>query len=258
MFSKAIVRQPGKSLVDGITTAGLGAPDYELAMQQHDRYVDALKLCGLEVTVLPADEDYPDGLFIEDAALVMSGCAISTRPGATARRGEVGKVASELGAFYDKVEAIEAPGTLDAGDIMMVGQHFYIGLSERSNQAGAEQLIEILKAHGYSGSMVAFSEALHLKSSVSYLGHSYPSDNRLVITGELCAKPEFAEFDHIEIDADEAYAANCVWINNRVLVASGYPKASKAIADLGYQVIELDVSEFRKLDGGLSCLSLRF
>jgi dimethylargininase len=253
MFSRAIVRQPGNSLVNGITTAGLGAPDYELALKQHGQYIDALEQCGLEVTVMPADENYPDGLFIEDAALVMSGCAVSTRPGASERRGEVGKVASELLSFYEQVEAIEAPGTLDAGDIMMVGQHFYIGLSERSNQAGAEQLIEILKAHGYSGSMVAFSEALHLKSSVSYL-----ENNRLVITGELCDKPAFAEFDHIVIAADEAYAANCVWINNRVLVASGYPNTSKLIADLGYEVIELDVSEFRKLDGGLSCLSLRF
>ncbi len=252
MFSRAIVRQPGNSLVNGITTAGLGAPDYELALKQHGQYIDALEQCGLEVTVMPADENYPDGLFIEDAALVMSGCAVSTRPGASERRGEVGKVASELLSFYEQVEAIEAPGTLDAGDIMMVGQHFYIGLSERSNQAGAEQLIEILKAHGYSGSMVAFSEALHLKSSVSYL-----ENNRLVITGELCGKPAFAEFDHIVIAADEAYAANCVWINNRVLVASGYPNTSKLIADLGYEVIELDVSEFRKLDGGLSCLSLR-
>ena len=253
MFSRAIVRRPGKSLVDGITTAGLGAPDYELALKQHDQYIKALELCGLEVTVMSADEDYPDGLFIEDVALVMPSCAVSTRPGALARRGEIDKVATELRAFYEQVDAVEAPGTLDAGDIMMVGQHFYIGLSERSNQAGAEQLIEILKTYGYSGSMVAFSESLHLKSSVSYL-----ENNRLVITGELCDKPAFTEFDRIEIDADEAYAANCVWINNRVLVASGYPKTSQLIADLGYQVIELDVSEFRKLDGGLSCLSLRF
>lgn len=253
MFSRAIVRQPGESLVSGITTAGLGAPDFELAMKQHGRYIDALETCGLEVTVMPADEDYPDGLFIEDAALVMSGCAVSTRPGALARRGEVNKVAKELSAFYHRIDTITVPGTLDAGDIMMVDKHFYIGLSERSNQAGADQLIEVLRANGYDGSTVNFSEALHLKSSVSYL-----ENNRLVITGELCEKPEFAEFDHIEIDADEAYAANCVWINNRVLVASGYPKTSKKIADLGYQVIELDVSEFRKLDGGLSCLSLRF
>jgi len=253
MFSRAIVRQPGKSLVDGITTAGLGAPDFNLALKQHDQYIKALELCGLEVTVMPADEDYPDGLFIEDAGLVMPGCAVLTRPGALARRGEIDSVATELRAFYEQVDAVEAPGTLDAGDIMMVGKHFYIGLSERSNQAGAEQLIEILKEHGYSGSMVAFSESLHLKSSVSYL-----ENNRLVIAGELCDKPAFAEFDRIEIDAVEAYAANCVWINNRVLVASGYPKTSQLIADLGYQVIELDVSEFRKLDGGLSCLSLRF
>ena len=253
MFSRAIVRQPGKSLVGGITTSGLGTPDYELALKQHGQYIKALELCGLDVTVMSADEDYPDGLFIEDAALVMSSCAISTRPGAPARRGEVDKVAIELQAFYEQVDAVEAPGTLDAGDIMMAGQHFYIGLSERSNKAGAEQLIEILKVHGYSGSTVAFSEALHLKSSVSYL-----ENNRLVITGELCNKAIFADFDRIEIDADEAYAANCVWINDRVLVASGYPKTSQLITNLGYQVIELDVSEFRKLDGGLSCLSLRF
>lgn len=253
MFSSAIVRRPGKSLIDGITTSALGAPDYELALKQHTSYVGALELCGLEVTVMPADEKYPDGLFIEDAALVMAGCVVATRPGALARRGEVDKVARELRSFYDKVETIEAPGTLDAGDIMMVGKHFYIGLSERSNQDGADQLIEILKAHGYDGSTVAFSEALHLKSSVSYL-----ENNRLAITGELCDKPEFSEFDHVVIDADEAYAANCVWINNHVLVATGYPKTSKKIAGLGFQVIELDVSEVRKLDGGLSCLSLRF
>ena len=253
MFSSAIVRRPGKSLINGITTAGLGAPDYELALVQHDQYIEALKTCGLEVTVMAADEAYPDGLFIEDAALVMPGCAVATRPGAEARRGEVDKVASELSAFYDRVEAIVAPGTLDAGDIMMVGKHFYIGLSERSNRAGVEQLLTILRANGFDGSMVEFSEALHLKSSVSYL-----ENNRVVIAGELCAKPEFATFDHVEVDADEAYAANCVWINNHVLVASGYPKTSKKIADLGYQVIELDVSEVRKLDGGLSCLSLRF
>jgi dimethylargininase len=91
MFSRAIVRQPGNSLINGITTAGLGAPDYELALKQHGQYIDALEQCGLEVTVMPADENYPDGLFIEDAALVMSGCAVSTRPGASERRGEVGK-----------------------------------------------------------------------------------------------------------------------------------------------------------------------
>jgi len=253
MFKRAIIRSPGKSLVDGISTSGLGKPDYELALKQHHDYNEALQECGLEVTVMAADERYPDGLFVEDAALVMPNCAIATRPGALARRGEVDQVSTELLAFYDRVEAISAPGTVDAGDIMMVRDHCYIGLSERTNLEGAKQMIGFLEAHGYDGSMVEASEALHLKSSVSYL-----ENNNMVITGELCARPEFAAFDHIEIDASEAYAANCVWINNRVLVASGYPETRKKIAAQGYQVIELDVSEFRKLDGGLSCLSLRF
>lgn len=253
MFSRAIVRRPGKSLVEGITTSGLGEPDYHLALRQHDFYIEALEECGLDVTVMPADKQYPDGLFIEDAALLMPECAVATRPGALARRGEVDEVAVLLATFYDRVESITTPGTIDAGDIMMVGNHCYIGLSKRSNCAGAKQMIGILQAHGYDGSMVEFSEALHLKSSVSYL-----ENNNLVMTGEMCDKPEFAAFNPIVVDAAEAYAANCVWINGRVLVASGYPATRQKISAQGYQVIELDVSEFRKLDGGLSCLSLRF
>jgi len=110
-----------------------------------------------------------------------------------------------------------------------------------------------LQASGYSGSTVSISESLHLKSSVSYL-----ENNNLVVTGELVSKPEFADFKHIEIDKSESHAANCVWINDHVLMATGYPRSSEKIRALGYSVIELDVSEFEKLDGGLSCLSLRF
>ena len=253
MFSKAIVRTPPKSLVDGITTAGLGKPDYELALQQHADYIAALESCGLSVTVMPADERYPDSMFVEDVALLMPCCAIMTHPGAVSRRGEVSAVSLQLAEFYDRVNTIESPGTVDAGDIMMVGDHCYIGLSERTNVDGAAQMIAFLQASGYNGSTVSISESLHLKSSVSYL-----ENNNLVITGELVSKEEFAEFKHIEIDTDEAYAANCVWVNEHVLVASGYPQSSDKIRASGYSVIELDMSEFKKLDGGLSCLSLRF
>ena len=114
-------------------------------------------------------------------------------------------------------------------------------------------MIGLLQASGYSGSTVSISESLHLKSSVSYL-----ENNNLVVAGELISKVEFADFNHIEIDESERYAANCVWINDFVLMATGFPQSSKKIAALGYSVIELDVSELRKLDGGLSCLSLRF
>lgn len=253
MFSRAIVRTPVKSLAEGITTAGLGKPDYQLTLEQHGHYVDALKSCGLEVTVIDADDRYPDSMFIEDTALLMPNCAIVTHPGAEARRGEVVAVASQLAEFYDRVDAIQSPGTVDAGDIMMVGEHCYIGLSERTNAEGTSQMIGYLQAAGYNGSTVSISESLHLKSSVSYL-----ENNNLVVTGELCDKSEFADFNRIEIDQSERSAANCVWINNHVLMASGKPRSAEKIRALGYSVIELDVNEFEKLDGGLSCLSLRF
>ena len=253
MFSKAIVRTPAKSLVRGITTAGLGEPGYELALEQHRQYVAALESCDLAVEVMEAEEDYPDAMFIEDTALLMPRCAIVTNPGAALRRGEVSRVSTRLSQYYGEVESIKAPGTVDAGDIMMVGDHCYIGLSNRTNEDGASQVIEILAAHDYSGSMIPISESLHLKSSVSYL-----ENNNLVVTGELCDKTEFDQFKQIRISEAERYAANCIWINERVLVPAGFRKSAEMISALGYAVIELDVSEFRKLDGGLSCLSLRF
>ena len=252
MFSRAIVRRPGKSLVDGITTAGLGQPDYELALQQHDAYIAALESCGLTVTVMPAEEAYPDGMFVEDVALLMPRCAVVTRPGANSRKGETTSMAIQLQSFFDNIETIEAPGTVDAGDIMMVGEHFYIGLSERSNETGAAQMIAHLKKYGYHGSTIQISEGLHFKSSVSYL-----ENNNIVVTGELVDKSELAKFNAAVIDPAYAYSANSVWVNDRVLVPSGFPETSEAIRGLGYNIIELDVSEFQKLDGGLSCLSLR-
>jgi len=253
MFSRAIVRTPAKSLVRGITTAELGEPDYQLALEQHRQYIAALESCGLAVEVMAASEHFPDSMFIEDTALLMPRCAIVTNPGAASRQGEVHEVSSQLKKHYDRVEAIQAPGTVDAGDIMMIGDHCYIGLSERTNRGGAAQMIKLLQAYGYSGSMLPISESLHLKSSVSYL-----ENNNLVVTGELCDRTEFAEFRLIRIEEAERYAANSVWINDRVLVPTGFPRSAEMIRALGYTVIELDVSEFRKLDGGLSCLSLRF
>jgi len=253
MFSKAIVRTPPKSLVDGITTAGLGEPDYALALRQHRQYIEALESCELEVTVMDADERYADSMFVEDTALLMPRCAVVTNPGARSRRGEVVEISALLREFYHRVDSIRPPGTVDAGDIMMVGDHCYIGLSERTSKDGASQMIEYLQAAGYSGSTLSISEALHLKSSVAYL-----ENNNLVVSGELIDRPEFVDFNRIEIEPSESSAANCVWINGQVLVAAGHPHVSEKIHTLGYSVIELDVSEFEKLDGGLSCLSLRF
>jgi len=253
MFNKAIVKTPAQSLVNGITTAGLGEPEYQLALEQHRQYIAALESCGLTVEVMAADEHFPDSMFIEDTALLMPRCAIVTNPGASSRQGEVNAVSKQLKNYYDKIEAIQAPGTVDAGDIMMVGDHCYIGLSERTNRNGAAQMIKLLRTYGYNGSMLPITESLHLKSSVSYL-----ENNNLVIAGELCDKAEFANFKHLQVEEAERYAANSVWINDRVLVPLGYPLSAEMIRATGYTVVELDVSEFRKLDGGLSCLSLRF
>jgi dimethylargininase len=253
MFNQAIVRRPGKSLVNGITTAGLGQPDYQRALRQHDAYIEALQRCDLAVTVMEADEDYADGMFVEDAALVMPGLAVVTRPGAASRRGETDSIKRQLAQFVDQIETIEAPGTVDGGDIMMVGKHFYIGLSERTNETGAGQMIGYLNKHGYNGSTIQVSEGLHFKSSVSYL-----ENNQIIVTAELSGEPALAGFNAIVLDSANAYSANSVWVNDHVLVPSGFAGTSQSIKKLGYEVIELDVSEFRKLDGGLSCLSLRF
>ena len=253
MFSKAIVRKPGKSIVNGLTTSNLGAPLYKKALEQHQSYIGALKECGLDVTILPADEDYPDSTFVEDTALLTPHCAIITNPGAPSRKGETAKIKTVVDKFYSSIEKILDPGTVDGGDIMMVGNHFYIGLSNRTNSSGAEQIIRILNKYGLSGSVIKLKKALHLKTGLAYL-----ENNNLVACGEFLSNPEFNKFNIIEIPEDESYAANCVWINDKVLIPKGYPITRQKITDAGYPVIEVDVSEFRKLDGGLSCLSLRF
>lgn len=139
MFKKAIVRIPGKSLINGLSTAGLGLPDYDLALKQHKNYIEALKKCGLEVIILQPNEKYPDSTFVEDVALLTKECAIITNPGALSRRGETTEIKIVLKDHYSNIEEIKGPGTVEAGDIMMVDSHFYIGLSERTNEEGANQ-----------------------------------------------------------------------------------------------------------------------
>jgi dimethylargininase len=253
MFTKAIVKTPCKAMVDGISNANLGRPDYQNALVQHLDYIEALKECGLQVKVLPPDENFPDSTFVEDTALMTRHCAILANPGAPSRTNETRSMLAVIREFYKSIELIEAPGTVEGGDIMMVADHFYIGLSERTNQAGAEQLIAILEKHDMQGSMVDMTEVLHLKTGLGYL-----EDDNLLACGEFLSKPEFQQYNLLQVDSEESYAANSVWVNGTVLVPEGFPKTSKLIASAGYKVREVDVSEFQKLDGGLSCLSLRF
>lgn len=255
IFTRAIVRLPSPEMVAGITTADLGLPDFDLAMAQHAAYIAALRHLGLEVTVLPALPEFPDACFIEDVALCTPACAIVTRPGAESRRGEIEGLQEvlELAGYAGKVFHLEAPATLDAGDIMMVGSHFYIGLSARTNHEGARQLGEILRKHGMEASTVPLSEFLHLKTGVTYM-----EQGRILVTGEFSGIQAFADFEQLYVDSDEAYAANAIYVNGTVILPAGFPKAQALLEHAGYPVMPLEMSEFQKLDGGLSCLSLRF
>ena len=254
MYKMAIVRKPGNSLVKGIHSVDLGEPDIKLALRQHAAYVAALRNCGLDVIVLDADESFPDSTFVEDTAILLSECAIITRPGALSRQGETKDMKAVLSSIYDEIVEINAPGMLEGGDVLKVGKHFYIGLSERTNQEGAEQLIEYLEQYGYTGSVVMFEGFLHLKTAVSYLENSM-----LLICEPLMELLDFESFTKLLVDGDEEYAANCIWVNDTILVPAGFrfPKTRQMLVDAGLSVLEVDVSEFRKLDGGLSCLSLR-
>ena len=253
MFRNAIVCNPCRAMINGITSSRLGKPVYTLAMEQHARYIETLRQLGLNVRVLPEKEIFPDSTFIEDVCLCTPSCAVITRPAVPSRRGEITGMREILSEYYNSIEEIVFPGTLEAGDVMMVGNHYFIGISSRTNIEGSDQLIKILRKYNMTGSKITLKKMLHLKSGISYL-----ENNNILISGEFISAKEFQEFKRIEVNENENYAANSLWINGKVLVPEGFPKTRNKIEKAGYETIALEVTEFRKVDGGLSCLSLRF
>jgi dimethylargininase len=259
-FSRAIVRPPGPNFAAGLSSAGNGTPNFPLALHQHRAYCAALVRCGLELTYLESDPAFPDGTFVEDTAIVTPRGAILTRPGAPSRIGEILELANSLRALFPRVLTIDAPGTVDGGDICDADGHFLIGVSTRTNPQGATQLRNHLEALGYTASVVDIRSSatlLHLKTGIAYLG-----DGVWVVAAavgqELDGVGLEALADAIRVAPAEGYAANCVRVNDRVLVPDGYPGVSAAIAARGLNPLPLAMSEFKKMDGGLSCLSLRF
>ena len=254
MFTEAIVRIPGTNFDQGLTTVQLGVPRFELVLTQHAEYCAALRGCGLNVTTLEADLDHPDSTFVEDTAVVTARSAILTRPGALSREGEVTAMRPVLQRFFPALTAIEAPGTLDGGDICEAGEHFFLGVSQRTNEEGARQLAAHLASVGFTSEVVdvrGIQSILHLKSGVSYVG-----ENTLVVIEEMAGM--FPGYERVVVAQEESHAANCVLVNDRVLVAAGYPRLAGELRERGFDPLELDMSEFQKMDGGLSCLSLRF
>lgn len=253
---QAIVCSPAPNFSEALTTANLGAPDYERVLNQHQKYCEALERCGVALTYLEPDIRYPDSTFIEDTAVVVGDSVILTRPGAASRAGEVETAAETLKQFFSNIESIKDPGFLDGGDICESGNHYFIGISERTNEAGAKQLGHFITELGSSYSLIdirGIDALLHLKSGLASLG-----DNRLVVMEALATCKEFSDYQLVRVVDGEEYAANCVRINDYVLIAEGYSRFAETLASLDYQTIALNMSEFQKMDGGLSCLSLRF
>ena len=257
MFTKAITRKPCKALIDGITTAmfGEGTPNYETAIKQHDNYVETLRSLGLEVLDLEADERYPDSCFVEDPAVVMAECAIITNPATDSRNGEKYEIVDAIKKFYsdDQIFHIEAPGTMEGGDVMLVEKHFYVGQSDRTNAEGFRQFQDIVAKFGYEATAVPGTEGLHLKDFVIYL-----EKGNMLVSPKMNEEPAFSEYTRFVIEPEELYAINSMNINGTVLVPDGFPNTLKLIQNLGYPTIVMNNSEFAKIDGSLTCLSLRF
>ena len=248
MYTKAILRKPGRNYANGITTANIGKPDFEMALKQHEGYCNALVKCGLELTILDADLKYPDGCFVEDTAIVTKEVAIITRPGSTSRLGEEVEISKKFSGMK-KTVTIDHPGHVDGGDILRMEDHFFIGRSKRTNREGAAQLKSILSEYGYTSSEITVETVPHLKSGITYLGK-----------GNFISIDEFSEkigpHYTITIEANENYSSNCLAVNDYLLISKGFPRSRQKILDLGYNIIEVEMSEFRKMDGALTCLSL--
>jgi dimethylargininase len=255
-FSRAIVQPPAPTFAAGLTTQALGAPDFARALVQHAAYTGALARAGLAITRGEANAAYPDGTFVEDTAVIVPGCAVLTRPGAPERAGEVDATRALLGEALPLVKELTAPATLDGGDVCEDGTTLFVGLSHRTNALGARQLAEIVAPLGIAVRTIDVRDVpgiLHLKSGLVSL-----DDGRLVAIAALANHPEIAGRDVLVVAPGEEYAANCVRVNDVVLFAAGFPRTRDLLASRGYRVVELDMSEFQKMDGGLSCLSLRW
>jgi len=256
MYERAIVRPPGSTFPDGLTTIDLGRPDLAGARRQHQAYCAALEGCGLSLIRLPEDDRYPDSTFVEDTALLVGGRAILTRPGAPSRAGEVESIRETLCALFEKLDPIEEPGTVDGGDICEAGERVLIGISQRTNEEGARQLAALLAEEGLEPRSLDIrgrDEILHLKSGLSYVGRG-----KILAIEALAGHPALRDFELLRVPASEAYAANAILVNGRLLIPAGFLHTESTLRYAGFDVLPLEMSEFRKMDGGLSCLSLRF
>ena len=253
-FTHAITRIPADSVADGLRARDTGDPSGEAFRQEHALYVSALEATGLTVDVLPQLEDFPDSCFVEDPAFCLPEGAIQLRPGTPSRKGEGAQIRAALEARFDKVVELPGEGHVDGGDVLMLDDVILIGLSARTDRDGAEAFAATLADWGYAAQVCETPEGvLHFKTACSTLG-----DGVILATQVMAESGFFGARKVIVVPEGEEYAANVIRVNDVVLVPEGYPKTLAAIEEAGFNTVVLPTHEARKVDGGLSCLSLRF
>jgi len=253
-FTHAICRRPAPSIANGLRAVDNGDPDHALFAKHHQQYVNALEATGCEVTVLESLESYPDSVFIEDAALCLAGTAIALRPGAASRFGEAAALMPALQQSFKKVIALPGSGYVDGGDILVTENEVLIGLSQRTDQSGYDSLSEIVSALGYQARKINTpADILHFKTDCGLV-----DSNTIFASKALAATGCFVGYEVIEAPEGESAAANLIRVNDVVMISEGYPKTKQVLEKAGYNVVCLPNSEAAKVDGGLSCMSLRF
>ena len=252
-FTHAIVRQPAKSIVKGLRAVDIGSPDYDQMICDHNAYVEALVSAGVKVISLTALDKFPDGQFVEDTALCLPETVILMRPGAPSRLGEVCEIEPQLRDLFKAVYEIEKPGHIEGGDILVTGKEILVGRSARTNENGVSQLSEIVTPLGYvMREVFTPPEILHFKTDCSLLG-----PYEILSTKRLQASGCFDGYAVINVADGEEAAANAIRVNDYVIMPAGFPKTKAILEKHGYKVKVINNTECAKLDGGMSCLSLR-
>jgi dimethylargininase len=224
--------------------------DIEVARAQHDEYVNALKRVGCRVIELPEEPDLPDSVFVEDTAFILPEVAVITRPGADSRKPETESIARALSPYRPLLRITE-PATLDGGDVLVLDKTIYVGLSTRSNNHAVEQLDALLGKFGYRAIGIELNGCLHLKSAVTRV-----DDSTLLVNKNRVDISRFDGFDLIEVDASEAYAANCLPINGRIIYPTAFPRTRRKLEEKGFRVVTVNLDELAKAEGAVTCCSL--
>jgi dimethylargininase len=249
----ALTREVSASLAQcELTHLSRESIDLDRARAQHAAYEKALRSIGCDVRRLPPEPEMPDAAFVEDTAVVVDEMAVVTRPGAASRRGEVRSVAEALAPYRDLFH-IEPPGTLDGGDVLVMGRSVLVGLSSRTNQEGAAQMAALLAPFGYTVRTVPVRSCLHLKSAVTRVAASVVLLNPAWLDARV-----LDAFERIEVDPAEPWGANALETAGAVLYPAGFPRTRDRLLRRGLDVRDVDVSELAKAEGGVTCCSLVF